>query len=53
MAWYVTCRSGPSNVVANIGAGWTAIVAAEAAFFNILVGFWTEGTGFPAAAGRT
>lgn len=29
--------------------GWTAIVGAEAAFFNILVQFWAEGS-FPQAA---
>ncbi|KAJ9660897.1 hypothetical protein H2198_002242 [Neophaeococcomyces mojaviensis] len=33
--------------------GWTSIVAAEAAFFNILLSFWTSGSNFPAAAGLT
>ncbi|KXT11054.1 hypothetical protein AC579_1971 [Pseudocercospora musae] len=32
--------------------GWTAIVGAEAAFFNILVQFWAEGS-FPQAASLT
>ena len=33
--------------------GWTSIVAAEAAFFNILLGFWTDGSNFPLAAAMT
>lgn len=52
MAWYVPYYGVPSDIVANHRLGWTAIVAAEASFFNILVGYWTAGTNFPDAAGR-
>jgi hypothetical protein len=36
-----------------IQAGWTAIVASEAGFFNVLVQYWSEGAVPLAATGKS
>lgn len=44
---WLACPSLSCRVLTT--PGWTAIVAAEAGFFNVLVQFWAEGS-FPEAA---
>ncbi|CAG8296771.1 unnamed protein product [Penicillium salamii] len=47
--WYLFSRERFGASCAYCKAGWTAIVAAEAGFFNVLVQYWAEGS-MPLAA---
>ncbi|CAG8180173.1 unnamed protein product [Penicillium salamii] len=47
--WYLFSRDRFGASCAYCKAGWTAIVAAEAGFFNVLVQYWAEGS-MPLAA---
>lgn len=49
MAGFVTKKRVLKSYTMLTFSGWTAIVAAEAGFFDVLVQYWAEGS-FPQAA---